>query len=227
MLIALLVGPVAGRGPMHDGVAALLFYIAVYGAMNLGVFAVLTAFRAPGVAGERRRDAETLDDLAGLSRRAPAAAAALAIFAFSLMGFPPTAGFVGKLYIFGSAFSLDDSHAFSTPLIVLAVIGVVNAAIAAAYYLRIIAAAYLRDEESTLTARAGGPVRWGMALCAIPVLALFVWPSGLVDEARRGAVTAGTPSVAHRVAVDTGHTDVDADRPGMSVDSPGHGNFSP
>lgn len=64
MLIALLVGPVAGQGPMRDGVAALLFYIAVYGAMNLGAFAVLAAFKTGD------RDVETLDDLAGIAVRA-------------------------------------------------------------------------------------------------------------------------------------------------------------
>ena len=68
MLIALLVGPVAGQGPMRDGVAALLFYVAVYGAMNLGVFALLGAFK------NGTRDVETLEDIAGLARRSPGAA---------------------------------------------------------------------------------------------------------------------------------------------------------
>lgn len=193
MLIALLVGPVAGQGPMHDGVAALLFYIAVYGAMNLGAFALLTAFRI----GER--PAETLDDLAGLASRAPVAALALAICAFSLMGIPPTAGFLGKLYVFSAAFSLSDAqvsaafslpatYSFYHPMVVLAVIGVANSAIGAAYYLRIVAAAYVGTEVEQVAPSGGRPVRWGLALCSIPMLVLFVWPTGLTNQAHQATV---------------------------------------
>jgi NADH-quinone oxidoreductase subunit N len=182
MLIALLVGPVAGEGPMRDGVAALLFYIAIYGAMNLGAFAVLAAFD------KKDRPTETLEDLAGMGARAPMAALALAICVFSLMGFPPTAGFLGKLYIFSSAFSLDATHPFRGPVIALAIIGVLNSAIGAAYYLRIAAAAYIRDESEAFVPTGGRPIRWGLALCSIPMLVLFVWPVGLADQARDATV---------------------------------------
>jgi NADH-quinone oxidoreductase subunit N len=188
MLIALLVGPVAGEGPMKDGVAALLFYVAVYGAMNLGAFAVLAAFKT----GER--PVETLDDLSGLASRAPAAALALAVCAFSLMGIPPTAGFLGKLYVFSTAFSLDSAHPFHGPLIVLAVIGVVNAAIGAAYYLRIVAAAYLGTEIEKAVPTGGTPVRWGMALCSLPLLVIFAWPGGLTGQARSATVSLLAPA---------------------------------
>ena len=182
MLIALLVGPVAGKGPMHDGVAALLFYMAIYGAMNLGAFALMTAYRSG------TRPIETLDHLSGLSQRAPLAALALAVCVFSLMGFPPTAGFLGKLYIFSSAFSLDAGHAYHGPMIALAIIGVVNSAIAAAYYLRIVSAAYIRMETGKTVPTGGMPVRWGLALCAVLMLVLFAWPSGLARQARRATV---------------------------------------
>ena len=66
------------------------------------------------------KDVETLDDLAGLSVRAPLAAFALAVCVFSLMGFPPTAGFLGKLYIFSSALSLEDDHVYRGPMVALA-----------------------------------------------------------------------------------------------------------
>lgn len=178
MLIALLVGPVAGEGPMRDGTAALLFYIAIYGVMNLGAFAVLAAFTSGG------RTAETLDDLAGLARSAPLAALGLAVCAFSLMGLPPTAGFLGKIYIFSSAFSLEPGHAFRVPLIVLVVIGVINTAIGAAYYLRIASTAYVRAPAEELASVAGAPLRWGVALCALPLLLLFAWPAGLSIPAR-------------------------------------------
>ncbi len=202
MLIALLVGPVAGQGPMRDGVAALLFYLAVYGAMNLGVFAVLTAFKTGG------RPMETLDDLAGLAARAPLAALGLAICVFSLMGFPPTAGFLGKLYVFSSAFSLDESHPFCGPLIVLAVIGVANSAIGAAYYLRIAATAYIASEVGEAGESGGAPVRWGLALCAIPMLVLFAWPGGLANQARNA-------TAALHDSIDTTHAQLTAGNDGV------------
>ncbi len=178
MMIALMVGPVAGRGPMHDGVAALLFYIAIYGAMNLGAFALLTAFRVSG------RAVETLDDIAGLAVRAPLATFALAVCVFSLMGFPPTAGFLGKVYVFSSAFSLGYAHPFQGPLIALAIIGVINSAIAAAYYLKIVASAYIGRETEQPVPAGGTAVRVGLALCSIPMLILFAWPTGLVSHTR-------------------------------------------
>ncbi len=183
MLIALLVGPVTGEGPMRDGVSAMLFYIAVYGAMNLGAFALLAAFRTES------GSVETLDDLAGVAARSPTAAFAFAVCIFSLMGFPPTAGFLGKLYIFGSAFSVPGDHSFHRPLIALAILGVVNSAMAAAYYLRIVAAAYWGRERAAPIPTGGTPVRWGLALCAIPLLVLFARPLGLTAPARMAAAS--------------------------------------
>jgi NADH-quinone oxidoreductase subunit N len=103
------------------------------------------------------------------------------------MGFPPTAGFLGKLYVFSSAFSLDATHSFHGPLIVLAVIGVLNSVIGAGYYLKLIGAVYLSDKEADLVPASGAPVRWGLALCGIAMVVLFVWPSGLVNKAMANA----------------------------------------
>ncbi len=197
MLVALLVGPVAGQGPMRDGVAALLFYIAVYGAMNLGVFALLGALRI------NDRDPESLDDIGGIARRLPAASLALAVCVFSLMGFPPTAGFLAKVYIFSSAFSLPGSHPMQHALVVLAVIGVINSAVAAAYYLRIVAATYAGTEVERPAPFGGAPIRFGLALCALPMLILFAWPAGLSRQARDAtvAVRQSVRANAQRVTV--------------------------
>lgn len=178
MLIGVLVGPLAGTGPMHDGVAAMLFYIAVYGVMNLGAFAVLTAFAVKG------EPVEELGDLGGLAKRHSWSALALAICAFSLMGFPPTAGFLGKVYIFSSAFSLGEGHAFRMPLIALAIIGVLNSAIGAVYYLRIASTGYWGKDDGRLQPIAGGAVRLALAVCSVAMLWLFVYPAGVVNAAR-------------------------------------------
>jgi len=186
MLVALLVGPVDGHGPMRDGLAALLFYMAVYGVMNLGAFAFLGAYQTRG------RDVETLDDLAGMATRAPAAALGLAICIFSLMGFPPTAGLIGKVYVFSGAFTIGVGHPFRSPLIALAIIAVVNTAIGAAYYLRIVSAAYVGTPSDNLQRIGGPPIRWALAMCALAMLALFAAPAPL-SRAAKDATT-----VVHR-----------------------------
>jgi NADH-quinone oxidoreductase subunit N len=179
MLIALLVGPVAGRGPLSDGISAMLFYIVAYGVMNLGVFAVLSLVRVDG------KPAEELSDLAGLGRRQPAVGLALAICVLSLMGMPPTAGFFGKVYVFMAALSAGPGHPHQVSLIWLAIIGVVNAAVAAGYYLRIIGACYLREHEAPAQALASsrGP-RFCLLGCCMVVLLLGVWPQGLMRMSR-------------------------------------------
>lgn len=117
-----------GSGGWSGPVESLLFYLASYMAMTLGAFSVLSAFRI-----------ETLDDVRGLSKRSPVAAALLALFLLSLTGIPPTAGFLAKFYIF-----LD---AVKEGRVGLAIAGALNSALAAFYYLKVIRAAYLEEEE--------------------------------------------------------------------------------
>ena len=181
MLMGLLVGPFSGAGPMRDGVAALLFYIAVYGVMSLGAFSVLASLRT------QEGPVEEMHDLRGLSVRHPVAALVMAICAFSLMGFPPTAGFLGKVYVFASAFSVGVGRPFHGPLIALAVIGVVNSAIAAAYYLRIAAACYMGDEQARTEVVGGAPMRFSLVVCGVVLALLFVWPEPLVSRAQSAA----------------------------------------
>ncbi len=193
MLIGLLVGPAIGEGPMHDGIAAMLFYVFVYGLMNLGAFAVLSALSNHG------EDCETLRDLSGLIRRTPALAIAMVICVFSLMGFPPTAGFLGKVYIFSSAVSVDPANTFHQPLIILAVIGVINSAIAAAYYLRIVSACVMGDSKSEQEPRGGAYVRLALGACSLAMILLFIMPSLLANPARSATTSlteSGTTTLA-------------------------------
>ncbi|HEY3242810.1 MAG TPA: NADH-quinone oxidoreductase subunit N [Phycisphaerae bacterium] len=181
MLIGVLAGPAAGEGPLRDGTAAMLFYIVVYGVMNLGAFAALGAISVDG------RPAEELEDLNGVARTHPGLALALAICVFSLMGLPPTAGFLGKVYVFSSAFSLPVTDPFRVPMIALGIIGVVNAAIGAAYYLRIAAACYLTEVKTPQQPAGDRALRFGLALCALAMLILFVWPRGLSRQAQQAS----------------------------------------
>lgn len=119
----------------NNGIPAAMFYVASYAAMNVGAFAVISHF---GGAGERH---VTLDDYAGLGRRSPLLAATLTIFLLSLIGIPITGGFFAKFYVFSAALQAN--------LVGLTIIGVLNSAIGAYYYLRIIVVMYMREARDT------------------------------------------------------------------------------
>jgi NADH-quinone oxidoreductase subunit N len=169
MLIGLAIGdalPVGGR-------QAILFYLATYGLMTIGVFALLTA------SGSEQRALQTDDDVRGLSRAQPVIALLLAICFFSLTGLPPTAGFLAKLNLFLVAWS-DDSHIGHG----LAMCMAINAAIGAYYYLRLVALMFLEPATGPTTVRvrtAWAPWLAGVA-CAVATIALFVTPQWLWDS---------------------------------------------
>src|SRR4029079_9236633 len=114
------------------GVAAMLIYLLVYSFMQLGAFTVVVLLRRRDVVGDE------LKDFSGLSFRNPFAAFAMLLFMLSLGGIPPTAGFMGKFWLFSAAI---DSGYFG-----LAVIGVLNSAISLYYYIRVVVFMYLKKE---------------------------------------------------------------------------------
>ncbi len=186
MLVALVAGPGSGPSPLRNGATAVLFYIAVYGVMNLGAFASLAYLRKTGEDGED--SAETLDDIAGAARRYPWAGLALAICVLGLMGFPLTGGFLGKIYVFSAALSASAGTAGHQAMIILVVFGVLNSAIAAAYYMRILASCYLRKPAEGVTASRCPALRLSIACCAIIVLATFFRPGLLFDRSSEASV---------------------------------------
>ncbi len=156
------------------GVAAVLFYLAAYCAMNVGAFAVVSHF---GGEGERYT---TIDDYTGLSRRHPALAAVLTIFLLSLIGIPLTGGFFGKFYIFQAALHSN--------LIWLTILGVVNSAVAAYYYLRVVAVMYMRDPVTEAPCeRVPGSVTLVLALTALATFYLGIFPGAVLEFATRSA----------------------------------------
>jgi NADH-quinone oxidoreductase subunit N len=190
MLIGLAVAPdliyAAQRGKFPGGAIptvgseAVLFYLIAYGAMTLGAFAVISYLSTP------ERPIETVDDLAGLSSSHPGVALLMALFLFSLIGIPLTAGFAGKLLIFLGALSVPPELAERAEWFWrLAFIGAINAAIAGWYYLRVVAAMYLRTPLKPIVRPRALPGLAAMWICAALTIGLGVYPEPVVRAARQ------------------------------------------
>ena len=153
------------------GIAAAMFYLASYALMNVGAFAVISHIAA------RNERFVKIEDLSGLGRRQPVLAGLFALFVFSLIGVPLTGGFFGKFYVFEAALHSN--------LVWLTVLGLINSAIAAYYYLKIIVALYMH-EPGEATMEIGAPalgLNVAIWASAIGVLILGIFPSALLQFA--------------------------------------------
>jgi len=157
-----------------NGIPAAMFYTAAYAAMNVGAFAVVSHFAS---AGERR---VTLEDYAGLGRRSPLLAATLTIFLLSLIGIPATGGFFAKFYVFSAALQAN--------LVGLVIIGVLNSAVGAYYYLRVIVYMYMRDaREETPITRVPAALAAALTISMFATIYLGVLPGRVLELATRSA----------------------------------------
>jgi len=158
----------------NNGIPAVMFYTASYAAMNVGAFAVVSHLAG---AGERF---VTLDDYAGLGRRSPLLAATLTIFLLSLIGIPMTGGFFAKFYVFSAALQAN--------LVGLTIIGVLNSAVGAYYYLRIIVMMYMREAREEVPATPVPPaLGTALAISAAATLYLGLLPGRILEYASRSA----------------------------------------
>jgi NADH-quinone oxidoreductase subunit N len=156
----LLVGLIAANAL---GTQGILFYLLVYGLMNLGAFGVVMALEKTG-------ENPTLADYAGLARRHPGLAAAMAVFMISLAGIPPTAGFMAKLYVFGGAIQAGQYF--------LAILGVLASVVSVYYYLRVVYFMYMRPApEQETPSYAPRVALITVAIVLVLVLELGVYPS--------------------------------------------------
>src|SRR4030095_1189722 len=158
----MMIGLVAGGAP---GAGAILYYLFAYTFTTAGTFGVLSLCARAG------EEAVEVQDYAGFARRHPLLAGMLTLFLLSLVGIPPLAGFVGKFYLFGAA--VQNGYLWLT------VIAVLNSAIAAYYYLRVIVYMYMREPEgeglSVAPSLAGG-LALGIALIGLGLLGLMPAP---------------------------------------------------
>ena len=169
----LLVGLVAGN---DVGKAAILYYLAAYALTNLGAFGVIALL------GSRERANDDLRDYAGLWYSHPALATLMTIFLLSLGGFPPTAGFIAKWYIFSAAIGSDYYG--------LAIIGVLSSVVSVFFYLRIVVMMYMSERDarpmpSPITAIAFA----GLAISVVGILYLGILPTRLIDLAQASVGT--------------------------------------
>lgn len=137
-----------------EGASAAVFYLAVYAFMNLGAFTVLTML------GRGRDERVLMSDLAGMGFRQPLLGLALTVFMLSLGGIPPTAGFMGKIFVFSVAVK-------NPALLWLVIAGVLNSVVSVYYYLRVTVALYMKEPEGE-----GVAISWGAPAVIALVLTL-------------------------------------------------------
>ena len=159
----------------ETGTAAAMFYLASYAFMNVGAFSAVTVLTGKG---ERY---QSIDDFKGLGRKQPLTAALFSIFLLSLIGVPLTGGFFGKFYIFKAAL---DSHLYW-----LTVLGLLNSAVAAYYYLRILVMMYMHEPgEATDAAEPLSPgLRIALLVPALGTLFLGIFPTWVLEFAGKSS----------------------------------------
>ncbi|MGH9312641.1 MAG: NADH-quinone oxidoreductase subunit N [Vicinamibacterales bacterium] len=170
----LLIGVVAAT---PRGVTATLIYLFVYAFMQLGAFAIVVMLRRADQIGDE------LKDLSGLYFRRPGAAIAMLLFMLSLGGIPPTAGFMGKFWLFGAA--IESGYVW------LAVIGVLNSAISLYYYVRVVVFMWIKEDT------VGSPIALAPGLAVVLAITvagtLFfgIYPAPLFTIAEESAAALG------------------------------------
>ncbi len=185
--LAVFLAPGPGVPAAWDGIGALLLYLLVYAVATIGMFAALAAL------GHEDTQIDGVDELAGLAWTGgtvrPLMAWCIAAFMFSLAGIPPLAGFWGKLAIFSSALGAGgEASGLRGWFIALAVIGVLNAAVAAAYYLRIIGVMFFRLPLATPGVKRGaGGAGLAAVLCGLLVLVIGVGPGLWIRNANQAS----------------------------------------
>ncbi|MBI5198003.1 MAG: NADH-quinone oxidoreductase subunit N [Nitrospirae bacterium] len=161
-----LIGVVAG-GAL--GLGSVLLYLMIYLFMNMGAFGIIILLsRGQGVG-------DNIRDYTGLAKKNPLAAFLMLVFMFSLTGIPPTAGFIGKFYLFMAA--VQNGYTF------LAIVGLIMSAVSAVYYLQVVMVMYMREPEQEFSLATSPALPIALTVSVIAVLFLGIFPAPLVDYA--------------------------------------------
>ncbi|MDA8104789.1 MAG: NADH-quinone oxidoreductase subunit N [Nitrospiraceae bacterium] len=162
-----LLGVIAGTA---DGLASVMNYMLIYAFMNIGAFAVIIMLRTEGFKGDNITDYE------GLSKTHPVLSALMLVFMFSLTGIPPTAGFMGKFYLFMSAVNAGYTW--------VVIIAVIFSAISAYFYLRIVMYMYMKEPKQEVAISTSPSMSLALAITLFGVIAIGVLPASVVHLAR-------------------------------------------
>jgi NADH-quinone oxidoreductase subunit N len=166
----LLLGLIAAADGNREGLTAIAIYLLAYTFMNLGAFAVIIVMRRQNLIGDE------IDDLSGLMARAPGLAILMLIFLLSLAGIPPTAGFIGKYFIFLSL--------IQTEHYLLAVLGVAYAVVALYYYFRIVVAMFMKTAPESVPLAISPGIRVALGVTLGMTLGIGIYPQPFIVLAR-------------------------------------------
>jgi len=167
------VAAIAARVPAGEtttGPSGGLFYLVAYAVTNLAAFFAIIAISS-------RTGSDMISSFAGIGRQAPLLAVILAFSMISLLGIPPTAGFMGKLYMFSAAMKSD--------LAWLVVVSVLNSAVSAYYYLRVIRVMYMQDPDNAEKVSVAFAPRVALYITGLSILALGLFPGPMIKAAER------------------------------------------
>ena len=179
-----LLGLIAGN---QTGYTGFIIYLFIYTIMNLGVFGCIIALRRKGIVGDR------MEDLNGLIKKAPGLTVMMTIFLLSLGGIPPTAGFIGKFYLFAGLIETGNPW-----LVRLAILAVLMSAVSLYYYIRFIRAMYIEGETEPQPITLAPSLRVALVAAAVLVLAIGVFPQRLIDLTQKAATSQGLKTYSYQ-----------------------------
>jgi NADH-quinone oxidoreductase subunit N len=179
-----LLGLIAGN---QTGYTGFVIYLFIYTIMNLGVFGCIIALRRRGIVGDR------MEDLNGLMKKAPGLTVMMTIFLLSLGGIPPTAGFIGKFYLFAGLIETGNPW-----LVRLAILAVLMSAVSLYYYIRFIRAMYIEGEAEPQPVTLAPSLRVALIAAAALVIYLGVFPQRLIDFTQKAAASPGLKTYSYQ-----------------------------
>jgi len=179
-----LLGLIAGN---QTGYTGFVIYLFIYTIMNLGVFGCIIALRRRGIVGDR------MEDLNGLMKKAPGLTVMMTIFLLSLGGIPPTAGFIGKFYLFAGLIETGNPW-----LVRLAILAVLMSAVSLYYYIRFIRAMYIEGETEPQAVTLAPSLRVALVAAVILVLYIGVFPQRLIDFTQKAAMSPGLKTYSYQ-----------------------------
>jgi NADH-quinone oxidoreductase subunit N len=179
-----LLGLIAGN---QTGYTGFIIYLFIYTIMNLGVFGCIIALRRRGIVGDR------IEDLNGLMKKAPWLTVMMTIFLLSLGGIPPTAGFIGKFYLFAGLIETGNPW-----LVRLAILAVVMTVVSLYYYLRFIRAMYIEGETEPQPVTLAPSLQVALVAAAFLVLYIGVFPQRLISFTQKAGMSPGLKTYSYQ-----------------------------